>query len=267
MTERTFMFRREGDLYHPTPLAAGPWDPRSIHGRLFCGLIAEAVEVHHGDPAFQVSRLTTDLFRLAMLQPLLVQTTLVRDGNRIRVADASITGEDGMELARGSVVMLKRAAPPEGEVWSPDIPPMPHPDSLETYQDPPNRRAVNGQPFVSTWESRPAGGDFRGRGPKRAWMRERHQLVAGEDPSPIVRLALAGDMANPYANISDVGLGYVNADVSIHAVRDPVGEWIGLDTSGHFDAEGVAIGECIVHDVNGPLGRLSVCAVAQPKRP
>jgi hypothetical protein len=261
MAEGNFYFEQDGDVFHPTPLTRGPWDPKTMHGRYVSGLLAHAVEVAHGRPEFQVSRLTIDLFRAPLRQPVSVETSLVRDGNRIRVADSSIHFvEDGSLMARASIVMLKRATPPEGDVWSPAIEPMPDPEALEP-QD--SAGVMNWKP---NWESRRVVGDIQGLGPKRVWLREVNELVAGVALTPVVRIALAADLTNPFSNGGTHGLNYVNADVSVHMVRDPEGEWIGLDTAAHHAAGGIAVGECILHDVRGPLGRASVCGVANTHR-
>lgn len=260
MPEGPFFFEHDGRLYHPTPLTRGPWDPRTVHGRVFVGLIAHVIEAAYGDPDFQAARLTVDLFRMPMRVPVRAETRLVREGNRIRVADANLADEEGTELARGSVVMLRRAAPPEGQVWSPEIAPMPHPDTVAAEPPRPD------SPFVPAWETRPVQGHFHGLGPKRIWLRDMNELVAGTPNTPFVRLALAADLTNPFSNGGTHGLNYVNAEVSLHAVRNPVGEWIGLESIAHHSADGIAVGECVMHDELGPLGRTSVCGVANTHR-
>ncbi|HXH22908.1 MAG TPA: acyl-CoA thioesterase domain-containing protein, partial [Dehalococcoidia bacterium] len=111
---QAFLTRRD-DLFLPAPIARGPWNPNSLHGRLLAGLLAHTVEQRFGRPDFQFARLTIDLFRLPPLAPLSIDVALRREGNRIRVAEGSISSE-GLEVARGSVVMLRRAEQPEGEV-------------------------------------------------------------------------------------------------------------------------------------------------------
>ena len=48
MTSQPF-FRRDGDSFLPNPIANGPWDPNSLHGRVIIGLLAFAIEQSSAD--------------------------------------------------------------------------------------------------------------------------------------------------------------------------------------------------------------------------
>ena len=266
ITPHGTFFHRDGDSYVPTPHTRGPWDPDSLHGRVIAGLLMHEVERLHLDPAFQVARLTVDMFRVAPMRPITVVTTIVRDGNRIRVADASLRLEDGLEIARASVVMLRRAAAPEGAVWGPPAWDVPHPDTLPLPPPPP------AQFGPAMWETRSITGRMSpgDSGPpvqKRAWIRDIVGFVEGARPSPLVRAAMVSDFANPFANSGDRGLGYVNADASLYLHRDPVGDWIGVEVAAHNASEGIAIRECVLYDLDGAFARASVCSVAYQRRP
>ena len=87
MTNPPF-FTRDRDAFIPTPVASGPWDPNSLHGRVITGLLAFAIEQRHGADDFVPARLTVDMFRLPTLAPIEVTTKLIRDGQRIKVLEA-----------------------------------------------------------------------------------------------------------------------------------------------------------------------------------
>lgn len=88
MTNMPF-FTREGDTFHPTEVANGPWDPKSLHGRVIVGLLGFVIEERHSGPEFVPTRLTVDMFRLPTIdKPIEVTTRLVRDGLRIRMVEA-----------------------------------------------------------------------------------------------------------------------------------------------------------------------------------
>ena len=259
-------FYRQGASYVPTARTRGPWDPTSLHGRVIAGLLMYEVERLHLDPAFQVSRVTVDMFRVAPMRPITAVTNVVRDGNRIRVVDASLRVDDGVEVARASVVMLRRAPAPEGTVWSLPDWKVPHPDTLPV---PPPAPAHFGP---AGWETRAITGamTFDGGEPpvrKQGWTRDIINFVDDERPSPLVRAAMVSDFANPYANAGDRGLNYVNADASLYLHRDPTGEWIGLEVAGHHASQGIAVGECVLYDLDGAFGRATVCGVANQRRP
>lgn len=253
-------FVREGDRFMPTPHARGPWEPNSLHGRVVAGLIARTFEHRYGDESFHFARLTSDLFRLPPLGPLEIATELIREGNRIRVADGVVTCE-GVEVARGRGVMLRKAEQPEGDVWSPPNWDAPLPDDVQ----PPERPGWGGVPI---WETRPiTGREFGGVEQKRAWLRETRALVEGEALTPFVRVAVAADFTNPFANSGSRGLSFVNADITIYLHRLPLAEWIGFEVASHQSAAGVAVGESTLYDVQGAIGKSIVCAVANQRRP
>ena len=74
-------FTRDGDSFIPTPVANGPWDPKSLHGRVIIGLPAFVIEQRHGGGDFVPARLTVDMFRLPnIMTPIEIKTKLIRDG-------------------------------------------------------------------------------------------------------------------------------------------------------------------------------------------
>jgi hypothetical protein len=79
--------------------------------------------------------------------------------------------------------------------------------------------------------------------------------------TPFVRAALAADFASPLANSASHGLDYINADLTLHLGRLPVGEWIGIEVADRVAATGVSVAHCRFHDASGPVGWSTVCAV------
>ena len=55
-------FARQGDAFIPNPIANGPWNPDSMHGRVIIGLLAHVIEERHGSAEFVPARLTVDMF-------------------------------------------------------------------------------------------------------------------------------------------------------------------------------------------------------------
>ncbi len=80
LMDNTPFFTREGHRYQPTPVSRGPWDPRSLHGRVVVGLLGAVIEQRHGDRAYTPARLTLDMHRLPGLDPIEVTTRAVREG-------------------------------------------------------------------------------------------------------------------------------------------------------------------------------------------
>jgi hypothetical protein len=220
-----------------------------LHGRLLAGLAAQALERDTGETEFQFVRLTVDLFRSPPMAPVQVSTKLVRDGHRVRAADASVTSA-GIEVARVSALMLRRAEQPPVRIWQAAEWSVPGPDELSP---------VGEMPFQIV-PITPGG--FEAVDQKRFWIRDTEQLIEGEDLSPFVRAALAADFASPLANSGEGGVRFINADITLYLSIEPRSEWLGLEVGNHLSAAGVAVGQCTLYDTVGAIGHIAVAAVA-----
>jgi len=100
-------FIREGAGYQPTPSSRGPWDPKSLHGRVIAGLLGYEIERALNDAAFMPARLTVDMYRLPDLSPVTATTRVVRDGGRLKVIDAEFFSA-GVSMARATCQLLRR---------------------------------------------------------------------------------------------------------------------------------------------------------------
>jgi hypothetical protein len=256
MTNQPF-FTKDQDAFIPTQAANGPWDPKSLHGRVIIGLLASVIEQRHGADDFVPARLTVDMFRLPGFAPIEVKTRIVRDGLRIRVVEADFFS-GGAAMARASCQLLRKTESPQGTVWSPPNWDVPAPADIAAPADP--RLGMHGK-----WTIRPIVGAMGTVGPRRLWMSEVRDLVEGEPLTPFVRVAVAADFASPFANAGDQGLGYINSDVTLYLHRLPVKEWIGFEVVNHHATDGIAIGECVLYDQQGPIGTSTVAALAQRK--
>jgi len=229
-------FSRDGDRFIPGPISRGPWNQTSLHGRVVIGLLAREIERRHGDPDYMPARLTVDMYRLPDLSPAEVVTRVVRDGRRIKVIDAEFFSA-GVSMARATCQLLRRTANPGGEIWSPPPWDAPSPDSIPAPTDP--WSSLGGM-----WETRPITGMMGAVGPRRQWMAEVRELVGGEPLTPFA---------------------YINSDVTLYLHRLPITRWVGYEVVNHGATDGVAIGECWLHDEQGPIGTATVTALAQPR--
>lgn len=254
MTEAFFELR--DGLYVPGDFCRGPWNRNSLHGRAIAALLAYGVESHVDDASWHVARLTVDMFRLAPHQPVELRTDLVRDGNRVRAVDATLVIE-GVEVARASSVLLRRSEQPPTERARV---PAPLPEDVPGDQ---LERADSSGDFRDAWETktlRDESGDTA-----FVWIRMAAPLIGGVELTPLVRTAGASDYASPASNRSRPRLPFINADVTLHLSRYPAGDWLGVEVVEHQNAEGVAVGACRLHDLEGPVGMSTVSAVANDR--
>lgn len=250
--DRGFFFRRDGEAFVPEPISRGPWG-ETLHGRLLGGLTAREAEAFRADdPALACARLTIDLFRTAWLTPLHVATRVARRGGRIAVLDVTIE-QNGDAVGSGRAVLLRRGDQPDG----PFRPTPPWRAPGPTGDGQPRNRAI---PFAAPWQSWAVGdADSLHEG---LWIRDVHELVEGEPLTPLMRCAMAADLVNPVSNSAPSGLSFINADYTVYLGREPRGEQIGIQPYGHISEDGVAVGQCIAHDVDGPFGYVTATAIA-----
>lgn len=228
----------------PEPIARSPWSAEMLHGRLIGGAAARALETDFGAARWRAGRLTVDLFRPAAMSELTIETRAVREGRRIRVADALVTC-GGHLVARATVLFLAEGREPPGNIWRPDAESWPTPDSL-----PDHGYEVGAFP---AWRIKGVDGGFASAERGRVWTNETAPLVDDEEMSPFVRAAVSADLACPMANGSDEGLHYINGDYTLALGRYPVGTWVGLRVSNQIAAGGISIGSCVLVDRNGPF--------------
>jgi hypothetical protein len=250
-------FTRDGDRFVPTPISRGPWDQTSLHGRVVIGLLGREIERRHGDPEFMPARLTVDMYRLPDLSPVEVVTRVVREGRRIRVIDAEFISA-GKSMARATCQLLRRTHNPDGNIWSRPAWGAPLPADIPPPDD--SRGSLGGM-----WTIRPISGAMGTLGSRRLWMSEVRDLVEGDPLTPFARVAVGCDFASPFANAGDKGLAYINSDVTLYLHRLPATPWVGYEVVNHAATDGVAIGECYLHDELGPIGSATVTALAQSR--
>ena len=88
------------------------------------------------------------------------------------------------------------------------------------------------------------------------WTRPPQPVVAGEDPSPLCRVAAAADVASGISSIygAESGVGLINADLTIALHRPLIGEWVGIDAVTEVGADGIGLCTNRLFDVNGTIG-------------
>jgi hypothetical protein len=94
------------------------------------------------------------------------------------------------------------------------------------------------------------------RGPSAVWFRMHYPLVAGEEPSPLQRVAVAADSSNGISAVLDFRRYlFVNSDLTINLLRVPRGEWICIDARTHLGPSGGGLAESRIFDAEGLIGR------------
>ncbi|QLL07618.1 acyl-CoA thioesterase domain-containing protein [Mycobacterium vicinigordonae] len=249
-------FVRDGKSYVPTAIARGGWGP-SLSGHVIGGLLGWAAERAVDDPQFHPARLTVDLPRPTVFQPIDVRTRVLQDRRRLRLVEAVLM-QDGNTVAQASALFLKRGPQPDGTVWSMPVqmPALPR-DSADAQSL-----------FIRTygWGSGVQNPDpdwTDDSGPKYTWLQETRPLLDTEPMTAFTRAAMAGDITASIANWGSKGLEFINVDYTLTLSRLPKGSEIGLASLTHYSDDGVATGSTVLVDRDGPIGNGVSIAIAQ----
>ncbi len=261
--EAVFIPQDEGFL--ATPLARGPWDPAAQHGGAPAALLMRAFERLPAGEALQIVRVTYELLRPVPLGHLEADADVVRGGRRVQLLEGSIRTPDGIEVVRARALQVQRAD--SSARSTPVAPPPPGPEQGREHEpggggfSPPHRPMF----APDAIEIRFVEGRF-GDGPSTAWFRLRVPLLAGEEPSPLERLAAAGDFGNGIsAELSWDEFAFINPDLTLYVERPPEGEWIGLESRTTIAKGGVGLAESVIYDLRGRVGRAVQALLVMPR--
>ncbi len=235
----------------PTELTRGPWDPNAQHGGAPAALLAGAVEALPSDGPMTVVRLTYEFLRPVPLTPLALSTRLLRPGRRVQLAEAALRA-DGEEVARVTALRVRREhvpAPAPVPVAAPPAPPAAS-ELLRMPEDGPTSFARDAM------EIRFATGSFWEVGTAFAWFRLRVPALDDAPPTPLQRLAAAGDFPNGIATaVSWATHVFINPDLTLYVERLPASEWVGLDAVTRIVTPGIGVSDSALHDERGRIGR------------
>jgi hypothetical protein len=266
MSQEAF-FSRRGDLYVPSELTRGPWDPSSQHAGPPAALIGREIERLDGGQERGVGRITFEILRPVPIAPLRVEVRVARPGRSVELVEAGLFDDEG-EVIRASAWRLRarEVEIPPG-LASADGPGLigTSPSTLRPGFAPPGIEDSRPGHFPATghdvgyhtaMEHRFVRGDFAEHGPALVWMRMRHPLVAGEEPSPLQRVLVAADSGNGVSATLDWDRYlFINVDLTVHLHRPLEGEWVCLDAITIPEPSGVGIADTALYDGRGPLGR------------
>lgn len=245
------IFLPDGDGFVATALARGPWDPDAQHGGAPSALLARAIERHDPGPPMHVARLTIELLRPVPLGRVEVRTRTMRPGKKVQLIEASLLA-DGTEVARAVGLRIREKAlelPESSRVAERALPgPEGKPFLFE---------GLGPVTFGAAMEIVTVDGGIDQVGRATVWFRLRVPFIAGEEISPLMRVAATADFGNGVSAVVDWNAGwlFINPDLTVYLSRYPVGEWVALDASTFPSDRGVGYAESTLHDEQGRIGR------------
>jgi Acyl-CoA thioesterase C-terminal domain/Acyl-CoA thioesterase N-terminal domain len=231
------------DRFESTEHTRGPWDAFSQHAGPPAALLGRAIE-KVARPDLRLARLTFDISRPVPIAPLTVTTRTVREGRSVALIEAAIE-----PYMRCSALLIRQSPQPLPEVAGPG-------PRLEDARPQPFFPVPWKVGYHTSMEVRFGAGSFLEPGPATCWMRMRVPLVRGEEPSPLARVLAAADSGNGVSNVLDFSRHlFVNADLTVHLIRYPAGDWVCLEAATFVDPAGIGLADTALYDEHGRIGR------------
>jgi len=256
MTEPMSLFVEDGGALIATELSRGPWDPTACHGGPVAALLTRSCEHLDGDDgaAWQLARITVELVRpVPVLTPMFLTAQLERPGRNVSLIGTGLTMEDGTEVAKARGLRIRAADVHVGEEYRLESPfSEPGVGSQADFLFDTDETAFHRDAV----DMRFAEGAWLERGPIALWCKVLFPVLPGEAMSGPQRAVATADFSNGVSNELDSDrMLFINPDLSVHLLRPPEGEWIGMQARSHYGPSGAGLAEASLYDARGRCGR------------
>lgn len=236
------------ERFDSTSATSGPWSAGAQHGGPPSGLLTRAIE-GLTTPDQVLARFALDLLGPVPVGPLTVSTAVVRSGRSVSLVSASLFDEEaGRECATARAWILPRSETGPGTRT-----PLAHSpaDGLETPL-PPSWKGG----YVDHVEWRWVKGAVLEAGPATVWMRPRVPLLPDEPLTGIQMLMTCVDSASGVsAALDPADWGFLNTELTVHVLREPVGEWVCVEAETSLAPTSVGVATSSVYDELGLVAR------------
>lgn len=253
-------FRRvAADSYRATEHAGGAWNAAEQHIAPSFGLLAHAVEADRdarGNGHLAVARLSFDVLGTVPVDVVVdVGVRVIRPGRTIQLVEATMTYE-GRAVVLGRAWLMKQydTAALEGS----GFPPIPPPEDMGVW----NPSEIWPGGFIASAQGRR---NHIEPGRSLAWVRTSVPLLDEEPVSALARAVGVVDIANGLAvRVDPREVAFPNLDLTAHFFAEPVGDWIGFDTTVSIGPDGTGLTHSVIHDETGPVGVVSQILTVRP---
>lgn len=240
-----YYVRRGASRFASTLHVEGAWQPGEQHLAPAAGLVLAAVEQQLPSDKL-VSRASFDVLGVIYSGEFDVDVRVVRPGRTIELIEASMRHGERVSI-RARIWRLQRSdtAAVAGIEW-PALPARATMHELKISK-------VWAGGYIASLEAHQSAETRPGRG--QTWLRSRYPLIAGEADPPVAHFAKLIDTANGLVVREDPRKTFfANVDLTVHFMRQPMGDWVGFDTRQNFGPTGLGETFSVLSDEAGPVG-------------
>ena len=243
--------------FRATAHTAGPWSEKAQHLGPVSALLARELERCQPREDAVIRRVSVDALGPVPVDELEVTSRVLRPGRSVELVSAEVSaggrtaatarawrmvrGETGPQAGGGPEPLGDRSR------WAP----LPVLDGWNT-----------GYAAAVEWRFAPDAEPGRAQ----VWARARVPLLPDEEPSGLQRVLTIADSGSGVSSRLDMGAWmFANTDLTVHLHREPVGEWVGLDSETVIGPDGAGTGTSVLHDDSGPVGRGEQALLVTPR--
>ncbi|SDC11206.1 thioesterase family protein [Actinokineospora iranica] len=236
--------------YASTRHTAGPWTADSQHMGPPTALLARELAALPAAAPSALARVTVEILGPVPVAELSVSAEVERPGRSVELARGEIRA-GGRAVARASAWRIVTSD--TSAVRTPDdVAPLAPPAAGTPITRPDNW----GPGYLDVMEWRALTGSLDKPGPATVWVRQTIPLVAGEEPTPLQRLLVVADSGSGASGLLDPRKWwFINTELTVHVIREPEGEWIGLDAHSVIGPNGTGTALSVLHDTHGAVAR------------
>lgn len=239
--------------FDSTAATMSPWDESMQHGGPPAALLARAVERVRPDAGMPIGRISIDMLGPIPQGRIRTEAQILRPGKRIELVEAKLWANE--KLAVTATAWRLRATPgaTTEQAHTVEAPALPE-EQEQVYF--PGVDPDWGYGRAIEW--RFVAGSYHETGPANVWARPRIPLVAGEETSPVQRLAIVADSANGLsAELSQTEWAFIPPTMTLTLGRQPGTEWVNITARTIISADGRGVTDGDLYDQDGYLGVVS----------
>lgn len=246
-----FFTSSDNEWFQPTDHTRGPWDETACHAGPPTGLMARAAE--HLLPEQRLTRLTVNLHRPIPFSRFRIDAEVSRRGRTVSLCELRLLDHTNRSIVHAQAMLL---TPSQQQELPSQRCSIGTPDTAQSG-DFPIRDTLHGLPAFngSGVQVRYPPGHSGNPGRTVAWLKT-VPLLDSEDASPFQRICPLADCGNAFGrNAEPQEVQFMNTDLTVLLHRDPIGEWMGTDSAGFWESNGIGMADAQLFDASGCVGR------------